>query len=68
MRKALYLPALTALRFNPLLQALLERLVAAGTARMAAAGACTRQLVMIAYGVLQNRTPFDPSWAMKQPS
>src|SRR5262249_37930726 len=47
LRKALYLPALTAIRFNPLLKALFERLVAAGKARMAAVGACMRKLLMI---------------------
>jgi transposase len=65
LRKALYLPALTAIRFNPLLKALYERLVAAGKAKMAAVGVCMRKLLMIAYGVLKNRTPFDPSWASK---
>jgi transposase len=38
LRQARYLPALTAIRFNPLLQALDERLVAAGEAKMAAVG------------------------------
>jgi transposase len=65
LRKALYLPALTAIRFNPLLKGFFERLVAAGKARMAAVGACMRKLLMIAYGVLKNRTPFNPSWASK---
>jgi transposase len=68
LRKALYLPALTAIRFNPLLRALYERLTGAGKAKMAAVGACMRKLLMIAYGVLKNRAPFDPSWAMKRPS
>jgi transposase len=65
LRRALYLPALTAIRFNPLLKALFERLVAAGKARMSAVGACMRKLLMIAYGVLKHRAPFDPSWASK---
>jgi transposase len=68
LRKALYLPTLTAIRFNPLLRGFFERLVAAGKARMAAVGACMRKLLMIAYGVLKNRTPFDPSWGLKLPS
>ena len=68
LRKALYLPTLTAIRFNPLLRGFLERLVAAGKARMAAVGACMRKLLMIAYGVLKSRAPFDPSWALKKPS
>lgn len=68
LRKALYLPTLTAIRFNPLLEGFFERLVAAGKTRMAAVGACMRKLLMIAYGVLKNRVPFDPSWGRKMPS
>lgn len=68
LRKALYLPALTAIRFNPLLGGFFERLVAAGKTRMAAIGACMRKLLMIAYGVLKNGVPFDPSWGRKMPS
>ena len=41
LRKALYLPALTAIRSNPPLKALFARLVAAGKARMAVVEACT---------------------------
>jgi transposase len=66
LRKALYLPTLTAIRFNPLLKAFFDRLVAAGKPRMAAVGACLRKLLMICYGVLRTRTPFDPAWAGKK--
>ena len=65
LRQALYLPTLTAIRFNPLLRGFFERLVSTGKARMAAVGAWMRKLLMIAYGVLEHRTPFDPSWARK---
>lgn len=68
LRKALYLPALTGLRFNPLLKALFERLVQRGKSKMVAVGAVMRKLLMIAYGVLKNRTPFDPNWGSKMPS
>jgi transposase len=68
LRKALYLPALTAIQSNPLLKALDERLTAAGKAKMAAVGACMRKLLMISYGVLKNRAPFDPSWGSKRAS
>ena len=44
---------------------LLARLVGAGKAKMAAVGACMRKLLMIAYGVLKSRTPFDPSRGRK---
>jgi len=65
LRKALYLPALTAIRFNPLLKRFFERLVGAGKSKMAAVGACMRKLLMIAYGVLKSRAPFDPLWGRK---
>jgi transposase len=66
LRKALYLPTLTAVRFNPLLKGLFERLVKADKPKMQAVGACVRKLVMICYGVLKNRAPFDPVWASKK--
>ncbi|QEL16438.1 hypothetical protein [Limnoglobus roseus] len=34
---------------------------------MQAIGACMRKLVMICYGVLKNRTPFDPQPGIKNP-
>jgi transposase len=66
LRKALYLPTLTAIRFNPVLASFFARLVAAGKPKMQAVGACMRKLVMICYGVLKNRKPFDPEWASKK--
>ena len=65
LRKALYLPTLTAIRFNPLIKAFFERLVRAGKSRMAAVGACLRKLLMLCYGALKNRRPFDPDWSKK---
>jgi transposase len=65
LRKALYLPTLTAVRFNPVLAGFFERLVAAGKPKMQAVGACMRKLVMICYGVLKNRAPFDPNWSSR---
>lgn len=65
LRKALFLPTQTAVRFNPLLKGFFDRLLKAGKAKMQAVGACMRKLVMICYGVLKNRTPFDPNWASR---
>ena len=50
LRKALFLPTQTAVRFNPLLRGFFERLVAGGKPKMQAVGACMRKLVMICYG------------------
>ena len=59
LRKALYLPTLTAVRFNPVLKAFFGRLVGAGKPRMQAVGACMRKLVMVCYGAPRTRAPFD---------
>jgi transposase len=65
LRKALYFPTVTALRFNPLVKAFYERLVASGKRKMVALGAAMRKLLMIAVGVLRSGKPFDPAWSEK---
>ena len=59
LRKALYMPALTALRFNPQLRAFAQRLRAAGKHRMLIVGAIMRKLLVLAYGVLKSQRPFN---------
>jgi transposase len=59
LRRALYMPALSAIRHNPLIKAFFEQLVARGKSRMVAVGAAMRKLLMIAYGVLKNRRAFS---------
>lgn len=61
LRKALFLPAISARRFNPIVKQLYERLIARGKPKMVAIGACMRKLLMIAYGVLKSRTDFHVS-------
>lgn len=65
LRQVLSLPLLTAVRFNPLLQGLYERILEAGKAKRAALEACTRKLLRIAYGVLKSRSAFDPHGGQK---
>ena len=62
LRRALFLPAQAAVRFNPIVRAFYARLVAAGEPKVSAIGACLRKLVMICYGVLKSRAPFDPAY------
>jgi hypothetical protein len=50
---------------NPTLQGFFEKLVKANKPRMQAIGACMRKLVMLCYGVLKNRQPFDPKWSSR---
>ena len=61
-----HLPALTAFRIDPVLRAFYDRLVAAGRPKVCPLGACMRKLVMLCYGMLKNRAPFEPAWASKK--
>jgi len=63
LRKALYFPAITAVRHNPLIKELGERLRARGKCEMVIIGAAMRKLVHIAYGVLKSGRSFDPRHA-----
>jgi transposase len=64
LRKALYMPALTAMRYNPVLAALRTRLLMAGKPKMVAVGAVMRKLVHLMYGVLKSGLPFDDALAI----
>ncbi len=54
-RAVLYMAAMVAVRFNPDIKALYERLCAKGKAKMAAIGAAMRKLVHICFGVLKHQ-------------
>jgi len=64
LRAALYMPALSAMRFNPLLRAFADRLRARGLAGKAVVCAVMRKLLHLVYGVLKSGQPFDPNWAL----
>lgn len=66
LRKALFMPALVAKRWNPLLKAHAQRLEHRGKTKMAILGALMRKLLHLAYGVLKNGRPFDPDFATCQ--
>jgi len=63
LRKALYLPALSALRWNPCVKALADRLKAKNRPKMVIVGAAMRKLLSLAFGVLKSGRPFDPNYA-----
>ena len=63
LRKALYFPAIAALRFNPTVRAVSLRLTAAGKPKMVIIGAAMRKLVHLAYGVLKSRKAYSPTCA-----
>jgi transposase len=61
-RKALYMPALVALRCNPLIRALGQRLQHKGRSGKYIIVAAMRKLLRLIYGVVKHRRPFDPNW------
>jgi transposase len=63
VRKALYMPAIVALRFNPTLRAFAERLLAAGKHKRLVIGAVMRKLLVLAYGILRSGVAFDANYA-----
>ncbi len=63
LRRALYFPAITALRCSPFFQRWAEGLQQRGKSKMSVIGAAMRKLVHLAYGVLKTGKPFDPQWA-----
>jgi transposase len=62
LRKALYFPAITALRCSPFFKAWAEGLRQRGKCKMSVIGAAMRKLIHLAYGVLKTGCPFDPEW------
>jgi transposase len=59
LRKALYFPAIAAIKYNPYIKAMSQRLLQRGKCPMQIIGAAMRKLVHIAYGVLKSGKPFD---------
>lgn len=63
IRAALYMPAVSAMTWNPHIRALKERLTAKGKCSMAIVGAAMRKLVHLCFGVLKTRTKYSPEHA-----
>lgn len=62
LRKALYFPAITALRCSDFFKAWAEPLRTRGKSKMSVIGAAMRKLIHLAYGVIKTGKPFDPNW------
>ncbi len=62
LRKALYFPAITALRCSSFFQSWAKGLQERGKCKMSVIGAVMRKLIHLAYGVLKTGQPFDPEW------
>jgi transposase len=65
LRSSLYMPALSAMRFNPAIAALVSRLKNAGRLKpKQIVVAAMRKLLVICFGVLKTGKPFDSAIAM----
>jgi transposase len=62
LRRALYFPAITALRCSSFFQSWAEGLLKRGKSKMSVICAVMRKLIHLAYGVLKSEKPFDPEW------
>lgn len=62
IRAALYYPAITAIRVNPIVQELVKRLKSRNKNKAVIRAAAMRKLMHIAYGVLKNKQPFDAAY------
>jgi len=63
LRSCLYMPAIVAMSYNPVIQDLSLRMAKRGSLKMEIIVAAMRKLLHIAYGVLKNQLPFDPNYA-----
>lgn len=61
VRKALFLPAMVAKQYNPIVRNFCQRLARNGKNKMEVIGAAMRKLLHIAFGVLKSGKIFDPN-------
>lgn len=65
IRRALYMPALVAKRYNPILRDFGERLAANGKRPKQIVVAIMRKLVHMMWGILKSGRPFDPAMGLQ---
>jgi transposase len=66
LRQALYMPALVAKRYNPLLRLFAQRLAQKGKSTPAILGAISHKMLRILIGLLRSQTDFDPHWSLQE--
>lgn len=60
VRRTLYMATLSAVRFNPVLRAHYEKLLAVGKRKKVALVACMRKLLTVLNAIARHRTPWNP--------
>lgn len=62
LRTILYMPAVVACRYNPIIQKFCARLSKRKLPKMAIVAAAMRKLLHLVFGVLKHQLPFDPNY------
>lgn len=62
LRKALYMPTLVAVYYNPVFQAKYHALLTAGKPKKVALVACMRKMLILIRAILITQQPFDPAF------
>jgi len=62
LRKALYMPAIVAMKYNPIVRSFCTRLSQNGLLPMEVVGAAMRKLLHLVFGILKTGRPFDPDY------
>lgn len=65
LRRILYMPAIVACKYNPIIQAFCDRLTQHGLPKMAIVAAAMRKLLHLVFGVLKHKQPFDPNYLLQ---
>ena len=65
LRHILYMPALVAWRYNPIVRPFCDRLSQHGLPKMAIVAAAMRKLLHLVFGILKHKQPFDPNYLLQ---
>ncbi len=63
LRKSMYMPALVAIKHNPIMLEMYEKLLAKGKPKKVAICAVMRKLLVVSYGVLKSGKEFDVNYS-----
>ena len=66
IRSVLYMSALTAIKYNPHIEALYQRLLSRGKNKMCALGAAMCKLIHLCYGVLKHQTAYQRDYLLAE--
>lgn len=66
LRKILYMPAICAKKYNPIIKPFCDRLIESGLRPMEVIGAAMHKILHLVFGILKSGKPFDPDFLLKK--